>query len=115
MFVSSVRRALDGEWRYNQVKGVPAPPKRVEPELVANFLPVKFRGSAFRAGVVPFSSGEQVASLREELKGTHVVRRDGDRVAGDQRGALAALHVYPEYKLDSRVSVLPRSRASSWG
>lgn len=153
------------------MKGVPAPPKRAEPVLVANFLPVKFRGSAFRAGVVPFSCGEQVASLREELKGTHVVRRDGDRVvcvpvvpdapevgeqekfvigenrsltmrlvrealigevtamrfklsafarpafvsrypqhdllaqaAGDQRGALAAVHVYPEYKLDSRVS-----------
>ncbi len=48
--------------------------------LVANFLPVRFRGSAFWAGVLPFSSGEQVASLREELKGTHVVRRDGDRV-----------------------------------
>jgi hypothetical protein len=139
--------------------------------LVANFLPVRFRGSAFRAGVVPFSSSEQVASLREELKGTHVVRRDGGRVvcvpvvpdaaevgeqekfvigenrsltmrlvrealigevaamryklsafarptfvsrypqhdllaqaAGDHRGALAALHVYPEYKLDTRVS-----------
>jgi hypothetical protein len=139
--------------------------------LVANFLPVRFRGSAFRAGVVSFSSSEQVASLREELKGTHVVRRDGDRVvcvpvvpdasevgkqekfvigenrhltmrlvrealigevvamryklsafarptfvsrypqhdllaqaAADQRGTLAALHVYPKYKLDSRVS-----------
>jgi Piwi domain len=153
------------------VKGAPAPPKRAEPMLVANFLPVRFRGSAFKAGVVPFSTSEQVASLRDELKGTHVVRRDGDRVvcvpvvpdasevgkqekfvigenrsltmrlvrealigqvvamryklsafaqpafvsrypqhdllaqaAGDQRGALAALHVYPKYKLDSRVS-----------
>ena len=150
---------------------VPVPPRRAEPRLVANFLPVRVQGSAFRAGVVPFSSSEQVASLREELRGTHVVRRDGDRVvcvpvvadapevgtqekfvigdnralamrlvrealvgevvamryklsafarpsfvsrypqqdliaqsAGDQRGTLGAVHLYPEYRLDARVS-----------
>jgi hypothetical protein len=153
------------------VTGVPAPPRRAAPNLVANFLPVRFRGHTFRAGVVPFDSHERLASLREELRGTHVVRRDGDRVvcvplvldtqqvgqqekfaigehrfltmrlvrealireviamryklcsfarpsfvsryrqhdllaqcAGDQREALAALHVYPEYKLDTRTS-----------
>lgn len=136
-----------------------------------NFLPVRFRGQAFTAGVLPFESAEQMTSLREELVGTHVVRRDGDRVvcvplaanaaeigeqhkfeigehrpltmrlvrealireviamryklcafarpsfvsrypqhdllalsAGAQRQALAPLHVYPEFRLDTRTS-----------
>lgn len=136
-------------------------------ELPARPVP----GQRVPRGVVPFSSSEQVASLREELRGTHVVRRDGDRVvcvpvvadapevgaqekfavgdnrslamrlvrealvgevvamryklsafarpsfvsrysqqdliaqsAGDQRGSLAAVHLYPEYRLDARVS-----------
>jgi len=47
---------------------------------VANFLPVRFRGQAFHAGVVSFNSGEQLDALRVELQGTHVVARDGDRV-----------------------------------
>lgn len=151
--------------------GIPTPPRRTAPNLVANFLPVRFRGHTFRAGVLPFASRERLASLREELKETHVVRRDGDRVvcvplvsgaeevgerekfavgehrslvmrlvqealirevigmryklcsfrrpsfvsryrqhdllaqcAGDQRSALTALHVYPEYTLDTRTS-----------
>jgi len=153
------------------VTGIPTPPRRAAPNLVANFLPVEFRGHTFQAGVLPFDSPEQLVSLRKELRGTHVVRRDGDRVvcvplipdtqemgkreefaigehrplmmrlvleavigeviamgyklcaftrpsfvsryrqqdllaqcAGDQREALAALHVYPEYKLDTRAS-----------
>jgi len=136
-----------------------------------NFLPVRFRGHTFAAGVRPFESAEQLAALREELAGSHVVRRDGDRIvcvpltaearevgelqkfevgehraltmrlvqealireviamryklcafsrpsfisrypqhdllalaAGDQGQALAALHVYPEYRLDARTS-----------
>ncbi len=123
------------------------------------------------ADVVPFDSAERLASLRQELRGTHVVRRDGDRIvcvpllpdapevgdrekfaisdhrwltmglvkealireviamnyklggfarpsfvsryrqqdlvaqcAGDQREALAGVHVYPEYRLDTRTS-----------
>lgn len=61
------------------VVGVPAPPRRAAPNLVANFLPVRFRGQAFRAGVVPFDSAERLEALRAELKGTHVVAREGDR------------------------------------
>jgi hypothetical protein len=60
---------------------VPVSPKQRAPNLVANFLPVRFRGAAaFHAGVVPFESPERLVSLREELRGTHVVRRDADQV-----------------------------------
>jgi len=153
------------------VPGIPAPRRRAAPNLVANFLPVRFIGRSFRAGTMPFETREQLASLRDELKGTHVAWRDGDRLicvplvpdarevgeqeefavgehrsltmrlvqealvreltamkykfrefappafvsryrvqdllaecAGAWRETLAALHVYPEYRLDARVS-----------
>jgi hypothetical protein len=47
---------------------------------VANFLPVRIRGSAFPADVLPFESHERLAALRAELRGTHVVSRDDDRI-----------------------------------
>jgi hypothetical protein len=153
------------------VTGIPTPPKQAAPSLVANFLPVRFRGNTFQAGTLPFDSRDQLVSLREEFGSTHVVWRDRDRVvcvpvvpeaqevgdqeklaigehrdlamrlvreslirevivmkyklcafarpsfvsryrqhdllatcAGDHRQALAAVHVYPEYKLDTRIS-----------
>jgi hypothetical protein len=63
-----------------QVHGIPTPPRRAAPNLVANFLPVRFFGQTFRAGVLTFEAKEQLAGLREELKDTHAVRRDGDRI-----------------------------------
>src|SRR5437868_9360458 len=62
------------------VVGVPAPPRKGEPNLVANFLPVWFRERAFDVGVLPFESEEQLADLRTKLTGTHVVRREDDGV-----------------------------------
>jgi len=62
------------------VHGIPTPPRRAAPNLVANFLPVRFFGQTFRAGVLAFEAKEQLAGLREELKDTHAVRRDGDRI-----------------------------------
>lgn len=62
------------------VPGIPSPRKHAAPKLVASFLPVRFIGRTFQAGTTPFESGEKLASVREELKDTHVVRRDGDRV-----------------------------------
>jgi hypothetical protein len=62
------------------VTGVLVPPKRAAPNLVANFLPVRFQGETFMADVVPFDSAERLTSLRHELRGTHVVRRDGNRI-----------------------------------
>lgn len=60
---------------------VPAPPSRpVLPNLVANFLPVRFRGSgSFPVDVLPFESHERLAVLRTKLRGTHVVTRDDNR------------------------------------
>lgn len=153
------------------VRGVPAPPQRAVPSLVANFLPVRFHGQAFHAGVVPFDSRERLDGLRIELQGTHVVAREGDQIvcvpltadsrpvgtekkfpisdfrhltmrlvrealineiigmgyklrsfkqpgfvsryrqqdllaqcAGDQREALAGVHVFPQYRLDARAN-----------
>lgn len=60
--------------------GVPTPPRRATPNLVGNFLPVRFHGQAFHGGVLPFDSHEQLAALRTELHGTHVVARDADRI-----------------------------------
>lgn len=153
------------------VVGVPAPPKKGKPNLVVNFLPVRFREGAFDAGVLPFESDEQLADLRTKLTGTHAVRRENDGVvcvpltqgaaevgeqqrfivgdhrslamflvkealirevvamkytlsafarpsfvsrysqhdllsqcAGRHRSALTALHVFPEYKFDTRTT-----------
>lgn len=153
------------------VAGVPAPPKKGKPNLVANFLPVWFKAGEFEAGVLPFESDEQLADLRTKLTGTHAVRRENDDVVcvplmqdaaevGEQRtfmvgdhhrlamflvkqalirevvamkytlsafarprfvsrypqqdllrqcadrhqGALAALHVFPEFSLDTRTT-----------
>ncbi len=38
---------------------VPAPPQWAAPSLVASFLPVRFNGQAFQAGVVPLDSPER--------------------------------------------------------
>jgi len=48
--------------------------------LVANFLPVRFLRSEFRAGVSAYESRDQLARLRTELRGTHLVARDHARV-----------------------------------
>jgi hypothetical protein len=61
------------------VTGIPTPPRRAAPNLVANFLPCDF-GVTFRAGVLSCASRERLTSPREELKKTYVVCRDGDRV-----------------------------------
>lgn len=66
---------------FGVVDAVPSPSRRAAANLVANFLPIRFIGPAvFQAGTMPFESKEQLASQQEELRGTHVVHRDGDRV-----------------------------------
>jgi hypothetical protein len=62
------------------VRPVPSPPRYVPPNLAANFLPIRFRGGTFRAGVLAYESSDQLAELRLRLHGTHVVVRDGDRI-----------------------------------
>ncbi|QFZ18520.1 argonaute/piwi family protein [Saccharothrix syringae] len=45
-----------------------------------NYLPIRFDGEAFEAGVLPYESSEQLSGLRDRLKSTHVVVRDGGRI-----------------------------------
>ncbi|MBT8227731.1 MAG: hypothetical protein HKP61_02930 [Dactylosporangium sp.] len=153
------------------MRAVPSPPRLAVPNLVANFLPVRFRGGqALPGGVLPFDSPERLASLRAQLQDTHVVSRYDERIvcvpvtpdapaigeprtfairdhrylamrlvraaltreviamryklrsfkrptfvsryrqqdlidqcAGDLREAVAGLHVFPQYTLDTRV------------
>lgn len=49
------------------------------PELVFNFLPVRFGGEAL-AGTVAYESPEQVAGYRERLSSTHAVAHVGKRI-----------------------------------
>lgn len=58
---------------------VPSPYPQAAPKLVANFLPVRFTGETFRGGTLPFEP-ERLAELRTQLRGTHVVRRDSDKI-----------------------------------
>lgn len=58
------------------------PKRRSTPPLLAfNFMPVKFSAEKFDGGLVPFESQEQLAYLRTELSGTHVVSRTRDGIA----------------------------------
>jgi hypothetical protein len=61
------------------IGAVPSPYPQAAPKLVVNFLPVRFTGETFRGGTMPFEP-ERLAELRTELRGTHVVRRDGDKI-----------------------------------
>ena len=58
----------------------PGSPQEGKPNLVANFLPVRFREGAFDAGILPFESDEQLADLRTELTETHAMRHENDDV-----------------------------------
>jgi hypothetical protein len=48
---------------------------------VFNFLPVHFTAPTFTGGIVAFESAEQLRELRESLRDTHVVRRQGNHIA----------------------------------
>ena len=51
------------------------------PRLAVNYLPVRFTADSFPAGLIRYESAEQLARLRAELPGTHVVIRTGDQIA----------------------------------
>jgi hypothetical protein len=59
---------------------VPRPPRYAPCNLAVNFLPIKFLGGTFRAGVLVFESAAQLAELRAEHRDTHVIARDGNRL-----------------------------------
>ena len=49
--------------------------------LAVNYLPVRFTAGSFPAGLIRYESVDQLARLRAELAGTHVVVRTGDQIA----------------------------------
>lgn len=59
---------------------LPRPPRYAPCNLTVNFLPIKFLGSTFRAGVLAFESADHLAELRAAQRDTHVIARDGGRL-----------------------------------
>jgi Piwi domain len=55
--------------------------KSAAPRLTVNYLPVQFTADSFPAGLIRYGSADQLARLRAELSGTHVVVRTGDQIA----------------------------------
>src|SRR4051812_39833329 len=50
------------------------------PSLVVNFLPVRFHGEVTDAGVLQYTSAEQLEGLRSRLRATHTVVRTDDQI-----------------------------------